>query len=91
VVVTSPYNVGILGFPDLLAEPISADEVITETFFIPLAKRSAPIPGIVLDQVLFGAFRLAWDVSAASVSLLAVSNFIHRNTTSFYTWCRWVL
>ncbi|KAL1937719.1 hypothetical protein VTO73DRAFT_12872 [Trametes versicolor] len=54
-------NINILGFPGAMAQPISAPDLITTVFFVPLARHLSPVPGVLVDQISYGAFRLAWD------------------------------
>ncbi|KAG6854887.1 hypothetical protein C0991_012077 [Blastosporella zonata] len=61
VVVTTDYNLNILNHPDVVAIPVEKTPLITNTVFIPIARGAGAIPGLLVDLIQFGAFRLAWD------------------------------
>jgi hypothetical protein len=52
-----------LAAPGALVQPISPDDIISRALFIPLARRAKPVPGVVLNDVEYGAFRVAWKAS----------------------------
>lgn len=80
VVTTSDYRLNLLNFPGTYKIPMESTPLVSELVFIPLAKNMSPIPGILAEQVEFGVFRLAWQVSRAYFTL-------HNNQTSLYM-CR---
>ncbi|EPQ59004.1 P-loop containing nucleoside triphosphate hydrolase protein [Gloeophyllum trabeum ATCC 11539] len=51
----------VLLYPGARAEPIAPSDVITNLLFIPLARRSAAGPGVLLDEVFFGSFKVFWN------------------------------
>ncbi|KAI0751550.1 P-loop containing nucleoside triphosphate hydrolase protein [Daedaleopsis nitida] len=58
-IVLTEHN--ILGFPGALVQPLSLPDVITNVVFVPLARRISHIPGVLVDRISFGAFRVGWD------------------------------
>ncbi|KAI0353456.1 P-loop containing nucleoside triphosphate hydrolase protein [Trametes cingulata] len=54
-------NINILGFPGVMALPLSPPELISTVYFIPLARRLSKVPGVLVDNISFGSFQLAWD------------------------------
>ncbi|KAI9001372.1 P-loop containing nucleoside triphosphate hydrolase protein [Trametes punicea] len=61
IVATYNGNTNILGFPHAVVQPLSPPDLITTVYFVPLARRLSKIPGVLVDRITFGAFRLAWD------------------------------
>ncbi|KAI0723095.1 P-loop containing nucleoside triphosphate hydrolase protein [Earliella scabrosa] len=59
--VTLAGNVDIFEFPGAMVQPLSPPDLITNVYFIPLARRLSQIPGVLLDSIQFGSFRVAWD------------------------------
>ncbi|KAI0921649.1 hypothetical protein AcW1_004439 [Taiwanofungus camphoratus] len=57
----SDYTVNLLGFPAAFIQPISPSELITSVVFVPFARRLGKVPGVLVDQISFGSFRVAWD------------------------------
>ena len=72
VVLTQGYGMNILGFPAASVTPFERTKLVTNLVFIPLA-RSLGIPGVLVDQVEYGAFDVSWNVR---------SWFFMRNYTS---------
>jgi transitional endoplasmic reticulum ATPase len=60
---TMDYRLNLLNFPGALAVPLEDLPLVTNLVFIPLVRGLGPLPGILIDQVDFGAFKLTWDVS----------------------------
>ncbi|EJU03011.1 P-loop containing nucleoside triphosphate hydrolase protein [Dacryopinax primogenitus] len=54
-------HINILGYPHAMFRPLNPDQMITNTFFVPLARRASDTPGIVMEQVTYGTFMVAWD------------------------------
>lgn len=75
VVTSSDYRLNLLNFPGAYKIPMESTPMVSELVFIPLAKNMSPIPGIIAEQVEFGVFRLAWEVSRVYFTL-------HNNQTS---------
>jgi len=53
----------IMGFPGASVTPIEKTPLITNLVFIPLARSLGTVPGILVDQVQFGVFKIIWQVS----------------------------
>jgi hypothetical protein len=53
-------------------EPMYADQMITTSVFVPLARRAA-IPGVVLEMVKFGAFRVQYEAHSFIVYIAQVA------------------
>ncbi|KAJ3518065.1 hypothetical protein NLJ89_g106 [Agrocybe chaxingu] len=60
LVMTQDYGINLLGFPAAQLTPLEKTPLITNLFFIPLS-RSVGIPGVLVDNVEFGAFKLVWQ------------------------------
>ncbi|CDO71396.1 hypothetical protein BN946_scf184908.g154, partial [Trametes cinnabarina] len=54
-------NINILGYPGAIAQPLSPSEIISKVYFVPLARRLSRVPGVLVDDISFGGFNLAWD------------------------------
>ena len=61
---TADYGLNLTNFPGASAVPLSPSELVTNVFFVPIARRLGPTPGVILDNVVFGGFNVAWDVSS---------------------------
>jgi F420-0:gamma-glutamyl ligase-like protein len=59
---TADYGLDLTNFPGAYALPLSSSELVTNVFFIPIARRLGSIPGVILDNIIFGGFKVAWDV-----------------------------
>ncbi|KDQ64302.1 hypothetical protein JAAARDRAFT_683411 [Jaapia argillacea MUCL 33604] len=57
----APAYAGVLSFPGAYVRPVAPSELITNTLFVPLARRAGAMPGILVDQVEFGSFHVAYD------------------------------
>jgi hypothetical protein len=53
----------IMGFPGASVTPIEKTPLITNLVFVPLARSLGSVPGILVDQVQFGVFKIIWQVS----------------------------
>ncbi|PPR04060.1 hypothetical protein CVT24_010635 [Panaeolus cyanescens] len=60
LVMTPGYGMNLFGTPGVTAQPIEKTPLITNLLFIPLA-RSSGIPGILVDQIQYGAFKVTWS------------------------------
>ena len=58
-------SVNLMGYPGALVQPVQPSELVTSTFFAPVARRAGKGGGILLDSLYFGAFSVAYDVSLA--------------------------
>ncbi|KAF8238855.1 P-loop containing nucleoside triphosphate hydrolase protein [Tricholoma matsutake] len=61
LVTTMDFRLNLLNFPAALAVPLENLPLVTNLFFVPLARSLGSLPGVLIDQVVFGAFKLAWD------------------------------
>ncbi|KAI0787146.1 P-loop containing nucleoside triphosphate hydrolase protein [Irpex lacteus] len=60
--VTQFAYVNLLGFPGAFVQPISPPDIITSVNFLPVARGGqGQGSGVLVDDVKFGAFRVAWD------------------------------
>ncbi|KAF9534719.1 P-loop containing nucleoside triphosphate hydrolase protein [Crepidotus variabilis] len=59
LVLSSQYGLDPFSFPAARVTPLEKTPLITSVFFNPLA-RSTGIPGVLLDQVTFGSFKVTW-------------------------------
>jgi transitional endoplasmic reticulum ATPase len=59
-------RLNVLHLPGVQALPLDESQLVTNLFFIPLARRLGTSPGILVDTVEFGSFALAWGVSTQS-------------------------
>jgi transitional endoplasmic reticulum ATPase len=53
----------LLGFPEVQVAPLEKTPLITNLLFVPVARSLGTVPGVLVDQVKFGAFQLTWKVS----------------------------
>ena len=60
---TQGYGIRLLEFPGAQVTPLEKTPLITNLVFIPLARSLGTVPGVLVDQVNFGAFQLTWEVS----------------------------
>ncbi|KAF9481812.1 P-loop containing nucleoside triphosphate hydrolase protein [Pholiota conissans] len=60
LIMTNGYGMNILGFPAASVTPMANTPLITNLFFVPLS-RSMGIPGLLVDQVEYGSFKLNWN------------------------------
>ncbi|TBU32974.1 P-loop containing nucleoside triphosphate hydrolase protein [Dichomitus squalens] len=61
IVPVSDYGNSILSFPGALVQPLAPSELISSVYFVPVARRLSQIPGVLVNQIFFGSFRVAWD------------------------------
>jgi hypothetical protein len=55
----------ILSVPGVYAVPVNESQLVTNLIFVPLARKLGGLPGVMVDKVEFGAFRVAWNVGSA--------------------------
>ncbi|KAF9057961.1 P-loop containing nucleoside triphosphate hydrolase protein [Panaeolus papilionaceus] len=60
LIMTPGYGMNLLGTPGVTVEIIEKTPLITNLMFIPLP-RSAGVPGFLIDQIEYGAFKLTWS------------------------------
>ena len=63
LVMTQGYGINLLGFPEVKVTPLEKTPSITNLLFVPVARSLGTVPGVLVDQVNFGAFQLTWKVS----------------------------
>jgi len=68
----------IMGFPGASVTPIEKIPLVTNLAFIPLARSLGSVPGILIDQVQFGVFKIIWQVSCNIATSLLQSWLISR-------------
>lgn len=61
-VVPFTYGIDLFGFPKAYMQPISPPELISNLVFVPLARSMGQSAGVLVDNVRFGAFSVAWEV-----------------------------
>ncbi|KAF5359044.1 hypothetical protein D9758_004759 [Tetrapyrgos nigripes] len=61
LVSSTDYGLNILGFPEAQSTPLKDHPLITSTYFVNLARASAPVPGMLVDRVQVGAFNTSWQ------------------------------
>ncbi|OCH90947.1 P-loop containing nucleoside triphosphate hydrolase protein [Obba rivulosa] len=61
VLLSTDWNTNILGFPGAVIQPTSESDLITSVIFVPFARRLGQLPGVLMDQIKFGSFHVAWD------------------------------
>lgn len=59
---TIAYGLNITTLPGVYAQPLSTSELVTNVFFVPLARRLGAGPGVLVDDIQFGGFSVAWEV-----------------------------
>jgi transitional endoplasmic reticulum ATPase len=61
---SADYGLNLTSFPGASTLPLSPSELVTNVLFVPIARRLGSVPGILLDNVVFGGFKVAWNVSS---------------------------
>ncbi|KAH9927199.1 P-loop containing nucleoside triphosphate hydrolase protein [Epithele typhae] len=61
VTLVQDHSTNVLGFPGAMVQPTSPADLITNCIFIPVARHMSSVPGVLVDQVQFGSFTVAWD------------------------------
>lgn len=80
-----------LGFPEVQAVPLEKTPLITNLLFVPVARSLGTVPGVLVDQVNFGAFQLTWKVSFWLRLIYHVYEPIRFRIMSISsTWSKWV-
>lgn len=75
------WGIDLMGFPKAYLQPISPPEMISNLYFLPLARRMGEDAGVLIDAVRWGAFTLAWEVcmlamfSLWTLCLLSFQNY----------------
>jgi len=57
------FRLNVLRLPGVHAIPLNESELVTNLFFVPLARRLGTSRGVLIDTIEFGSFRLIWGVS----------------------------
>ncbi|KAF5322515.1 hypothetical protein D9619_000646 [Psilocybe cf. subviscida] len=60
LVMTQGFNLSIMSFPGATFTPIEKTPLVTNLLFIPLARNLGSVPGILIDNIEFGAFNVSW-------------------------------
>ncbi|KAF8165526.1 P-loop containing nucleoside triphosphate hydrolase protein [Crassisporium funariophilum] len=61
LVMTQGYGIDILGFPAAQVTPLEKTPLITNLIFIPIARSLGTVPGILVDQIQYGVFKVTWQ------------------------------
>ena len=61
---SADYGLNLTSFPGASILPLSPSELVTNVLFVPIARRLGSVPGVLLDDVVFGGFKVAWNVSS---------------------------
>jgi hypothetical protein len=61
LVVTEDSLLDVLRFPGTQATPLEKSPLVTNLFFVPVARKLG-IPGVLIDSVQFGIFKINWQV-----------------------------
>ncbi len=80
-------TVNIFGFPGAIIQPLSPPDLISSVYFIPLARRLSQVPGVLVDSISFGSFRVAWDVRVRSFS----SSYLYSMAAQKYDFLLYVV
>jgi len=64
LVMSADYGLNLTSFPGAYTVPLSPSELVANVFFVPIARRLGSVQGVILDNVVFGGFKVAWDVSS---------------------------
>jgi len=59
---SADYGLNLTSFPGASTLPLSPSELVTNVLFVPIARRLGSVPGVLLDNVVFGGFKVAWNV-----------------------------
>lgn len=60
---TKDFGLNILSFPGATATRLENTPLLTNLFFIPLARSLNSVPGVLVDSVQYGVFKVVWKVS----------------------------
>ncbi|KAF8914171.1 P-loop containing nucleoside triphosphate hydrolase protein [Gymnopilus junonius] len=60
LVLTQGRGMSILGFPGASVTPVETSTLVTNLVFIPLARSLGTVPGVLVDSVQYGAFKVTW-------------------------------
>jgi transitional endoplasmic reticulum ATPase len=66
---TADYSLNVMNFPGAYVTPVETSPLITNLVFVPLARNLDSLPGVLVDQIQFGTFKMAWDVSTSAMQL----------------------
>ncbi|ESK96282.1 atp-dependent zn protease [Moniliophthora roreri MCA 2997] len=61
LVASDDLNLNLLNFPAAQATPLEITPLVTNLRFISLGNRTSPVPGMLLDGVLAGSFKVVWQ------------------------------
>lgn len=94
LVMTQGYGINLLGCPGIQVTPLEKTPLITNLLFVPLARSLGTVPGVLADQVIFGAFQLTWKVShRLTLNIMHVNLDFRRssNMSISSTYSKWVI
>lgn len=63
---TRDWKLNILQFPGVNVSPLEKTPMVSNLVFVPLARNLGGLPGVLVDQIQFGAFQLSFNVSYQS-------------------------
>ncbi|KIM91080.1 hypothetical protein PILCRDRAFT_811596 [Piloderma croceum F 1598] len=61
LVMSADYGLNLTSLPGASALPLSPSELVTNVLFVPIARRLGSVPGVLLDNIVFGGFKVAWN------------------------------
>jgi transitional endoplasmic reticulum ATPase len=61
---TADWRLNILDVPGVASIPLDESKLVTNLVFVPLARRLGEVPGVLVDSIEFGSFRVIANVSA---------------------------
>ena len=59
-------GIDILGFPGVMTAPVAPSEMIKMFYYFAVARQAGQSTGVLVQNVRFGSFRVAWAVSVIS-------------------------
>ncbi|KNZ74826.1 hypothetical protein J132_06047 [Termitomyces sp. J132] len=78
VVLSTDFNLNILNHPGVVAIPVEQTPLVTNTLFVSVARGIGAVPGVLIDLVQFGVFKVAWSpgktLNASPNDSLSISN-----------------
>ena len=85
LVMTRDLQLNILRFPGVKVSPLEKTPMVSNLVFVPLARSLGGLPGILVDQIQFGAYQLSFNVSYQSSILrpLCLTNAIATSILGF--------
>ncbi|KAI0034082.1 P-loop containing nucleoside triphosphate hydrolase protein [Vararia minispora EC-137] len=59
--ITSDYRLNVFQLPGIVIEPLHAPDLVLSTAFVPLPRSRFEVPGILIQSVDFGGFKVSWQ------------------------------